>query len=306
MRYPTRVSHEKAVNEANPISNEQTEAQTEQARRQCQPTGEPLTSLSHQPERRREAHRDQHHARNGAYAEDQEVSNRPTGVSDCGQDQQGYGCGTGKSVHHAYHERPKILINTDLSKDTVYPGHRRIVGRVGMTLGFMSVRMLVNVISVAVGMGVHDFRSILSWDGADGHRAQKSSDIPQTKDNQHDRNRQLHTESDPCGDCEVEENDPRADHEDCESVANAPERSDQSCPHAAALIADDGCDCNDVVGVRGVRHPDKKSNRENREKTDHFALSSGRRYGSPVADDTTIRSYSECVASITLGAFCCP
>ncbi len=270
MRHPSRVSHEEAIDEANPVSNEESEAQAEQTRGQCQLTGELLTSLSHQPERRGEAHRNQHHARDGANAEDQEVSNRPVDVCDRGQDQQGDGRGTGKSMHHAYHERPKILINTDLSKYTVYPGHRRIVGRVGMTLWFVSVRMLMNIVSVAVGMGVYDLRSILSRDGADGHRAQKSCDIPQTKDNQHDRDGQLHAESDPCWDCEIEKNYSRANHKDCESVADAPKSSDQSGSNAAALIGDDGCDCNDVVGVRSVAHPEKKSKCENGEKTDHL------------------------------------
>jgi hypothetical protein len=51
---------------------------------------------------------------------------------------------------------------------------------------------------------------------------------------------------------------------------NAPIRD----ARAVALIADDGCDRNDVVGVRGVAHPQEKSHREDGEKGDHaFQLS---------------------------------
>ena len=173
-------------------------------------------------------------------------------------------------MNYSYYEGPKILIQADLPKSPIQPGKGSLVGKMGMALGFVNVRMLMNVISVAVGMGVHDFPSAPSLDRAGRHRAQKSCDIQQTQDNQHDRDRQLHAESDPCWDCEVEENDARANHEDSESVANTPERSDQSGSHAAALIGDDGCDCNDVVGVRSVAHPEKKSNCENGEKTDHL------------------------------------
>jgi hypothetical protein len=45
-------------------------------------------------------------------------------------------------------------------------------------------------------------------------------------------------------------------------MANAPECSDQSRPHAVALIADDGGDGNDVIGIRGVAHPQEESHRE--------------------------------------------
>jgi hypothetical protein len=57
----------------------------------------------------------------------------------------------------------------------------------------------------------------------------------------------------------LKKNDSSADHEDGDGVADAPKCSNQGCPCAVALIADDGCDRYDVVGVRGVAYPQEKS-----------------------------------------------
>jgi len=40
-------------------------------------------------------------------------------------------------------------------------------------------------------------------------------------------------------------------------------------PAIVALIADDGCDRYDVVGICGVAHPQEKSHREDGKKADH-------------------------------------
>ena len=62
---------------------------------------------------------------------------------------------------------------------------------------------------------------------------------------------------------------PRPDHEDGKSVADAPKCSNQSRPHAVALIADDGRDGNNVIRIGGVAHPQKKSHGEDGEKPNH-------------------------------------
>jgi hypothetical protein len=125
LRCPSCMGREKTVNKADLVSDQKTEAETEQTRSQCQSMGKLLTTLSHHRERGGHTHCDQHHARNGAHAKDQQVNDRPMEVSDCGQDQQSHSRGTGKSVHDAHHERPKILIQADLSKHAVQPGQRR-------------------------------------------------------------------------------------------------------------------------------------------------------------------------------------
>ena len=129
--------------------------------------------------------------------------------------------------------------------------------------------MAMDEVSMAVPMRVSDVLSIMIADCFGRHRAQKAGYIHHAQDNQHHGDAQLHAETDASRNDEIEKNDARADHQDGESVANAPKCSNQGRPHAIALITDDGRDRNDVVGVGGMAHPQKKSHRENREKTDH-------------------------------------
>jgi hypothetical protein len=132
---------------------------------------------------------------------------------------------------------------------------------------WMGVGMGVSQISVGVRMGVNNFSCVINRAGRQG--TQKPGYVQHSKDNEHDRDRQLHTETDPHRNHETEKNDSGADHEDGESVAEAPESSDQCGPQAVALIGDDGCNRDDVVRVSGVAHPQKEADCEDGEKSDH-------------------------------------
>ena len=131
------------------------------------------------------------------------------------------------------------------------------------------MRMVVDKGSVAVGMRVNRFFCHGIGHGSSRSRPQKSGHIPQAKNNQHDRDRQLHAQPDSHWNYKIEENDSGSDHEDRKCVAEAPERANHGRPHAVALVADDGGDGDHVIGIGGVAHPEKKSHRENGEKPDH-------------------------------------
>src|SRR5580704_1472896 len=132
----------------------------------------------------------------------------------------------------------------------------------------VSVRVVMDVVPMAVGMRVNDFGLVVTRGGS-GYRAQEAGYIHQSQDDQHYRDAQLHAESEPDGNDEIEEYDASPHHKNGNGVANSPKSSDQRGPHTVALIADDGCHRNNVVGVGGMAHPQKKSHRENREKADH-------------------------------------
>jgi len=124
-----------------------------------------------------------------------------------------------------------------------------------MRLSVVSMRMAMDVVSVAVRMRMDDAVVIGTVDRSARHRAQESSNIHQAQDNQHYRDAQLHAESEPYGNDQIEKYDASAHDKNGERVANAPKGPDEGSPHAVALIADDGCHRNDVVGVSGVPHP---------------------------------------------------
>jgi hypothetical protein len=101
--------------------------------------------------------------------------------------------------------------------------------------------------------------------GPVGIERRKPATFIEPKIQHHHCDRQLHAEPDPHRDHEIEENDCSADHEDGDGVANAPKCPDQGCAHTVALITDNGCDRNDVVGSVAWRIPKKNPTREWRE-----------------------------------------
>ncbi len=246
---------EEAAHEADLVSDEKAEAKTKQTRGQGQPAGKLLATLSYHRERSSNAHGDEHHAGDGAYAEDQQVSDCPMHISDRGQDQQRHSRGTGETVNDSNHKGPKILIEADSSPYSIHPRHWHRIVRVGMSLRLVSMGMVMNVVSVAVGVGVNDFLAITRYDRSVGQGVHEPGHVDEAQDNQHDGDGKLHAESDPHGNDEIKQNDSGTDGKDGKSVAHAPECPDQSRPRTVALIADDGCDGNDVVRISGVAHP---------------------------------------------------
>src|ERR1700691_6549017 len=129
-------------------------------------------------------------------------------------------------MNYAHHERPKILIQADLPKYAVHPIQGYVVGRIGIDRVLMRVRMIVEEISVAVGMRMNNFLRRLVSNGSGRHRSHKSSHIPYAEDNQHHGDRQLHAEPDAHGNDKIEKNNSSPNHKDGESVAQAPKTSD--------------------------------------------------------------------------------
>jgi len=101
------------------------------------------------------------------------------------------------------------------------------------------------------------------------HRTHEPSYIPDAENDQHDGHGEFHAQAQLHWNYKVEEDDSRTDHEDCDSVADTPECSDQRRPHSVALIANDGGDRNHVVRISGVAHPQKESKGEDGEKAEH-------------------------------------
>src|SRR5579864_8002016 len=116
------MASEEAVGYADPICEHESEGQTHQARSQPQPLRKSLVPFSKEVECGGDAHRDQHHAPDGARSEDEQVSNRPVRIPDGGENEQGHRSGTGESMNYAHHQRTKLLIKTDPAKYPIEPG----------------------------------------------------------------------------------------------------------------------------------------------------------------------------------------
>ena len=105
--------------------------------------------------------------------------------------------------------------------------------------------------------------------GSCWHGAQKARHVYKPKDHQHYGDSQLHAQTDTRWNDKIEKNDSRAHDEDGEGVAQSPESPNQCGPRYIALLAHDGADGDDMIGIGGVAHAEKESQRDDGEKADH-------------------------------------
>ena len=99
-------------------------------------------------------------------------------------------------------------------------------------------------------------------------RAPEAEYVHQTENDQHQANRKLHAEAHTRRDYEVKENNCGADSENRQCMAETPERPDRRGLQYAALPADDGRHRDDMIGIGGVPHPEKESQRDDGEQVD--------------------------------------
>src|SRR6266853_1367178 len=90
-RSPLWVSAEQSAAKSNLIYQQQAEGETEESGHESQPHAEVCMFSSKEGEGGGDAHGNQHHSRNSANAEDQQVSNGPAWIANGGQHQQRYG-----------------------------------------------------------------------------------------------------------------------------------------------------------------------------------------------------------------------
>lgn len=78
---------EQSVDETDVVANKQPEGQAQNSRTGDQASIQPCKSVSRKREGQRDHAGDQHHARYGAHAEDQQIEHGPFGLADRAQDQ---------------------------------------------------------------------------------------------------------------------------------------------------------------------------------------------------------------------------
>jgi len=222
--------------------------------------------FSEEVERGGDAHRDQHHSPNRARSKDEQVSNRPVRVADSCKNEQGYCSGAGEPMNNAHHQGAKLLIETDPAKQSIEPGQGRLGMAVRVRVRRVPVSVAVYVVSMAVRMPMDDFR-ILGRNRTGG--AHEARNIHDAKDNQHQSHGKLHGEPDSRGDYDIKKNDDGTHDKNRQGVSDTPENAGHRSFQQVALAAYDRGHRNHVVGIGGMAHPEKKSHRDNREKTDH-------------------------------------
>jgi len=269
---------EKTVHEADVVGNEETETEAEQAGGHSQAAVKPNEAPPGVRARDRDGRGDQHHARDGAHAEDEQVDDPEGGIADGGKHEQGDGSGSGQAMYDADNQGSEGMVQPKpigRSPQTVLNLAIDLCERCGV-FGVsvhavsMAVEMLVRVVAVGMEVGVsagHRGREAL------GDPAGYSGEIQDAEQNQHDADGQLHGETEPGRNDHVEQDDGGAHRENGESMPEAPEGTDQGSALNGSLPADDSGDGDHVIGIRGVPHAEHEANQRYRHQATHSSSS---------------------------------
>ena len=93
---------------------------------------------------------DEHHAGDGAEAENEKIQNCPARDADRGEDKKGYGCGACQTVDDAHGERADDVVETEAAEMAIHPANRSGCLGVPVRFGVVAVGMSVNVVAMAV------------------------------------------------------------------------------------------------------------------------------------------------------------
>ncbi len=96
-----QLAGEEAIDESDLVANKQPKTETEEARTHHEATVEPCEFIAGKGKGESQSRSNQHHSRDRADAEDEQVEDRPLRLTNCAQDEQGNGRGTGQAVHDA-------------------------------------------------------------------------------------------------------------------------------------------------------------------------------------------------------------
>lgn len=99
------MTGEETVDQTYVIANEDAESQAHQAGRGDQTAIEPRKSFARKGKRKRDGNGNEHHACDGAHAENKQIKNGPAGVANGAEDEKGDGGGTSEAMDNADEER---------------------------------------------------------------------------------------------------------------------------------------------------------------------------------------------------------
>jgi hypothetical protein len=148
------MAGEHPVHIAHFVHDEDSEREAYHPRGNLQGTVEARESLLRVFEGQRDCGGDDHHACNGANAENEKVGDGPIGIADGRKYEQCDRGGAGEAVHEAYEEWPHGLIQAELPEDAIHPAYWSCRFRVAVFFGFVRVRVGVDVIAMHMGTDV--------------------------------------------------------------------------------------------------------------------------------------------------------
>lgn len=268
-RGPLRVAAKETARETYLIGEKEAEAQADQARGYAKSPTYARGSFTGKHNGQADGRRDEHHARDGSDAKDEQVEHRPKGVSNRCQNEEGNGGRASEPVHDTHDERTCELVEPDTSKVAVEPGQGRVLGIVIVPYRMVRLPVQMDVIAANVRMRVRLYWVVERRRETAVDPLEETSEIHEAEENQHQRDGKLHGQTDSCGNNPSEEDDGATDADNCECVANSPQHANQGSVLDRTVARDDRGDCDDVVGIGGVANPEEKTQRNDGKEANH-------------------------------------
>ena len=121
------MSAEKSLNNTNLVGQKEPESDAQHARGRAESIAKAREAVPDIVKRGGDAHRDQHHPGDGAYTENQEIGNRPAGISNAGEDQQRHRRRARQPMNNAYHQGSQEQVEIFSPEHTIQPRHGRLI-----------------------------------------------------------------------------------------------------------------------------------------------------------------------------------
>ena len=147
------MTGEETADKTDLVTDKEPETQTEEARPNHEASIEPRELVTGERKRQGERGGNQHHSRDGAEAENQQVKNRPWRITNRAQHQQSHRGGTCQTVNDADEQRAQHVKKTQPPKRSTQPIRRRetIAVMIRCRGVGMPVKMHVGTVLVEVG-----------------------------------------------------------------------------------------------------------------------------------------------------------
>ena len=269
------MAGKEAAANAGLVGNQDPESDAEKAGSGRQATAEPPESSAGVSVRHGDGGRDKRHAGHGTHAKYEQVDHCPSRIVNRGQHEQGDRGRSGKSVNHSDQQRAQHLIKAKPSMPTakvaIETRDRRFgVVPIGVPLMTMNVAVNIRTVRVCVPGGRRRSKTL-------GDPARDAHQVQQAQQNQHNTDRQFHSQAEARRNYEIKHNDRSADGHDGEGVSDSPECSDEGGTADGSLPGDDGTHGNDMVRVGSMTHTQQKSEQCDCDKAVHVSSSGARR-----------------------------
>jgi len=177
-------------------------------------------------------------------------------------------------VNDADREWTNDLIRSEGAESAVEPTYRRRGFRAAMIFRGVRIRATMYVIAMRMNMAVH---SQIDRGKRLNDPSRDAGEIQDSEQNQHQADRELHRKADSGRNDQAKNYNRGADDKNCECVADAPQRADNGRVLDASLTADDRGHRDDVVGIGGMAHPEKKTENDDGNGGQHIVIRRPRR-----------------------------